>query len=318
MRRIFFIMIFTICTEIFMYSQDISLEDYTNIPDKVVNTKINLPIANRKIYGGTKIIPIFEGDWSNEAKGAFECACEIWEEALPSTLPIRITAIMDTQTSMQKSTTFSKITPLVIQDSSTPSFTIESLFSEMKGATFYYLSGYGNFCPYEKSFNDVLLEKSDIIIRYYNFDGRITNNCSFNLSGECDNQHFDFVTMVLRDIARGLGIMWRYRIFKDGNFIPSISIDAVTPFEAHIASAIIDGANVTGGSLHVTAKGFEGTYEFDLYALEPWDLENSLNYFIPNVNKKITQLLSYEFGRGTVIRDISSEDTYNMFRNLLC
>lgn len=54
-----------------------------------------------------------------------------------------------------------------------------------------------------------------------------------------------------------------------------------------------------------------------VYSPQTWDKERSLNYFIPNENQKITQLLSYDFGRGTVIRDVASYDTYWFFRNIL-
>ena len=61
----------------------------------------------------------------------------------------------------------------------------------------------------------------------------------------------------------------------------------------------------------------EEGYNISLYAPSVWDEERSLNYFIPTSSKKISELLSYQFGKGTVVRDIASDDTYRMFSCLL-
>ena len=74
------------------------IEDLSYSSESVIDKNIGLPIV-RSIYGGTKIIPEFEGNWPYEMKGAFKLACEIWEEALPTTFPIRIKAVWDENTS---------------------------------------------------------------------------------------------------------------------------------------------------------------------------------------------------------------------------
>lgn len=56
---------------------------------------------------------------------------------------------------------------------------------------------------------------------------------------------------------------------------------------------------------------------YNLYAPSTWQNNVSLNYFISNQDDKITRLLDYNFGKGTVIRDISSDDVYDFVKNTL-
>lgn len=118
---------------------------------------------------------------------------------------------------------------------------------------------------------------------------------------------YDFVTVALRDIAKGLGIS--SRIMADVTNQKIIYTGGgISPYEEWIYSAIGSGnasqayVNATKGSLPVKIDGY-GT--LSLYAPSPFQNGVSLNSFIPDPNKNITQLLTYEFGRGTVIRDIT-------------
>lgn len=59
--------------------------------DEYIEKSTDLPIV-RKVNGGTVFRITYIGNWTNDMKGAFEYACKIWEEQLPQTLPINITA----------------------------------------------------------------------------------------------------------------------------------------------------------------------------------------------------------------------------------
>ncbi|MCD8318790.1 MAG: hypothetical protein LUC45_08160 [Paraprevotella sp.] len=121
------------------------------------------------------------------------------------------------------------------------------------------------------------------------------------------------MTLALRDIARGLGIasnitanVTTKKIIYSGN---------ISPYESYIYDAIGSDAsqayvNATKGSLPIKIDTY-GT--LSLYAPSPFQNGISLNSFIPDPNKNIAQLLTYEFGRGTVIRNIT--DNYkDLFR----
>lgn len=91
-RFVLFLSLF-ICTQ--AMTAQTSYEEDSYVSDEMVLTNFGLP-AIRNIYGTSRIIPVFEGNWTNEMKGAFEYACKIWEEVLPSCFPIHIRAIMNT------------------------------------------------------------------------------------------------------------------------------------------------------------------------------------------------------------------------------
>ena len=50
----------------------------------------------REINSGSKFLVRYEGVWSEEMTGAFEYAVKMWEEVLPTTLPINIVAKVKT------------------------------------------------------------------------------------------------------------------------------------------------------------------------------------------------------------------------------
>lgn len=72
----------------------------------------------------------------------------------------------------------------------------------------------------------------------------------------------------------------------------------------------------TQGSLQIRGS-WVSTISLQLYAPTQWDMDNSLSTFIPNNNQKITKLLSYNFGKGSVIRDIADNTTFDFFRDIL-
>lgn len=73
------------------FSQTTTKTTYSYVLDEYRGNCLDVP-TKRKIGGGTKFIVTYEGDWTNDMKGAFEYACKIWEEQIPTAFPIRITA----------------------------------------------------------------------------------------------------------------------------------------------------------------------------------------------------------------------------------
>ncbi len=54
-----------------------------------------------------------------------------------------------------------------------------------------------------------------------------------------------------------------------------------------------------------------------LYAPETWADGMSLNYFIPDDTYALSNSLSYQFGRGSIVRDINDKYANDIFRRLL-
>lgn len=105
MKQLFMMMAMLMISALSIKGQE-QVEDFSCFSENVVDKKIGLPIV-RPIYGGTKIIPRFVGNWTKEMEGAFEYACRIWEEAMPTTFPVKIDVILDDNSSVGE-TVFSK------------------------------------------------------------------------------------------------------------------------------------------------------------------------------------------------------------------
>lgn len=294
------------------------LEDLSYASESIIEKNIGLPIV-RPIYGGTKIQPEFEGDWPYEIKGAFEYACKIWEEAIPTTFPIKIKVILDNKSTQYanksvyskiqiKTTEFSTFRPDAYYTNLAP-------WTQIKAKVWLCKSGIydtGDVTPLTIN----IFNEPEIIIRYYNYNNKLSNECSFSLTENIDNNHYDFITMALRDIGKSLGLMCRFKANKNSE---SLNIPQKTiPFEENILKTVgsdpqMAYTKATSGKVNV------GDYmnPWALYAPSNWDSERSLNYFIPKTSQKITELMSYDFGKGTVVRDISCYDTRNIFKELL-
>ena len=74
-----------------IFGEENIVESYSYASDEYIEKCINVPVV-RKINGGTVFKIKYEGNWSSDMKGAFEYACKLWEENLPNSLPINITA----------------------------------------------------------------------------------------------------------------------------------------------------------------------------------------------------------------------------------
>jgi len=157
------------------------MEDESYVSDNIVRQEYGLPII-REVYGGTKIIVDFNGNWTNEMKGAFEYACKIWEEAMPTTFPIRILAKLDEET---QSASLSRI---AIQTRSHTNdklsyhpYTNVSTWTQIKGTAYIDFSGRGNAGIYDNILSEDMFKEHDITITYFNKSNKLIENCSFAL-----------------------------------------------------------------------------------------------------------------------------------------
>jgi len=294
----------------------ISNENYTSEVFKGIN--IIMPDL-RDVKSGSKLVVSYEGEWPAEMQGAFDYAVRIWEEILPETLPINITA---------------KIQPIRGD---------QSLLSKVTFDTFDFMgdgvSMYAASMPMVKSvilqeyhsnqrhrFSNEITDISDFdgedIIIVYNEN--LLDQFSFSLDGNPSASKYDFVTVALRDIAIGLGFTTSFTADtdkKEFNFTNS----RLTPFETHIMNAIGSSdpatafSNATKGSLLIPLFNWFGVRFGDImvYAPEQWSNKTSLRYFIPEENNPLSQLLSYDFGKGYIMRDFTGADWDDVFCGVL-
>ena len=286
--------------------------------NQTVNTFHGLPVQ-RMLCGGTKIIPEFIGNWDNDMIGAFNYACRIWEEAIPTTYPVRIRAVLrDYSTNATTNSVLSKVsftTYTGVEHYSTNCATI----SQIKGTMFDDVMTARSDHAYDTIASLPMFLEPQMTITINNYKN-LRDYMSFSLDESCDDDHFDFVTLVMREIGRGFGILWNSHEHVDP-VAQTISCDPthIPPYEHSVYSSLVNSTlptlfeSATQGELTVST----GAGNVKLYAPSNWDQHKSLNYFIPDSTKKLTQLLDWNYGKGMVVRDIADSFTYNFFRNAL-
>ena len=283
------------------FSQTTTKTTYSYVLDEYRGSCLDVP-TKRKIGGGTKFIVTYEGDWTNDMKGAFEYACKIWEEQIPTAFPIRITARIGYIFSIGNP--MSMVSPEGEKGEYDYDFALKT---RIKGV--YMAEMFGPQFLESQFANKEWMERADGTITYN--ENRM-DEFSYSLYPQSTDK-YDFVTFVLRDLAKLLGFSWTNQGSSTSQTL-DFQGERLTPFEQIIAESIgttdIYEAykNATKGSLDINISY---NSKLKLYAPDPWVKGLSLNYFIPDPNHKLTEILSYEIGRGSVVRDIS--DNYSDF-----
>lgn len=313
MKRLF--ILFSIITSVIAVTQaqtEINeIENYTYGTDVVSEECHPLPYS-REITGGTIILCNYVGDWTEDMKGAFEYACKIWEETLPSCPPIKVTAKLGKIRGAGNGKTISKVNMTTLD---LPESGPKIALSRIKNVL---LQDF-NACWSNQFYNEIssksIMDLPDFSITY-NTD--CLDEISFAIN-ENPIDKYDFVTIVLRDIARGLGFGSSFTAnpTKEELYLP---LDC-TPFESHIRKAL----NYTTDASTAYTKATQGILPINidnygtlaLYAPNPWENGMSLNFFIPDSLKPITELLTYNFNKGLLIRDIADSKYDALFRELL-
>lgn len=181
-----------------------------------------------------------------------------------------------------------------------------SLLSQIKSVVLRETEIYGRASQFASAIPDsTFFDAPDITITY---NKERLGEFSFSLEAEPTDK-YDFITVALRDIAKGLGFYCGFHS-DDGIKIDLPSNRFLTPYECSIPNN--DSARNGYYTLNI-----EGYGSLDLYAPNVWEDNVSMNYFIPDSTKKLTELLSYDFGKGCVIRDITDKKYTKLFDNLL-
>lgn len=313
MKRMFFLPV-TLLMALPIFSEN-NIESYNvlsaNYSDSVHDCKIIRPIN-----GGTVIMPYFDESCPEEIKAPFMHACKIIEEYMPPCLPLSI-KVSCGNVNGRYGSSISRVKTLSIEDFGNHSYSQNAPMSMIKGVILAELS-----CNSTTSFlshitdNEFLVRNFDIEITY---DVEKLGEMSFSLEASPGN-NYDFVSVVLRDIAIGLGLSsaYRYDPVTGGLKEPGHNL---IPFECIISEAL--------GNYDTPAQGLENATRGELvidrfsdltmklYAPSPWQNGISLNYFIPQPNCNLTNILSYEFCKGMVTRDLSDNYSQYIFYTLL-
>ncbi|MDE6271960.1 MAG: T9SS type A sorting domain-containing protein [Muribaculaceae bacterium] len=244
-------------------------------------------------------------------RGAFEYAVKIWEENLPECLPISI-----------------HISCNELPDNVPSKVGFRTLsFNQSCNADYLYpisavksvlLREYNRkaFQRFHQELPDVtILQREDDITITYN--SRMFEDFSFSLDENDINGRFDFVSLALRDIARGLGVAPLFFADTFGGTLEKED-EPSTPYTEKLyyelgADSKIAYKKATGGNFKAYFNGMNFTY----YAPSSWIDGLSMSTFIPEAGKPLSRVLSHNFGRGVVMRNLTGQLWTDTFRLLL-
>jgi hypothetical protein len=157
---------------------------------------------------------------------------------------------------------------------------------------------------------DFLTQDPDIEITY---NSQKIDELSFSLEANPE-QKYDFVSIAVRDLFIGLGISSSYRYNPVTKELLNPSHE-LTPFEDFINRTLGNYDNpadrlakATSGELLLQEHTVQN---LKLYAPSIWQNGFSLNYFIPQNDCCVSNILSYDFCKGMVTRSL--DDTYSQF-----
>lgn len=268
----------------------------------------------REVNSGSKLIVKYEGEWPAEMQGAFEYAVKIWEEVLPMTLPIHITAkignIRGTSNVLSRVSfdTYDYNGHRVNQFASPMSMIKSVLLQE------YHSSQQHRF--YDEINDMSIFEDNDITVTY---NINMIDDCDFSLDGTPNVNKYDFVTVALRDIAIGLGFTTNFTADVTNKKF-NITNGRLTPFESLVMNSLNTTdpfaafTNATKGKVEISLQTWGGSIfdSLSIYAPTTWVNGKSLRFMIPDDNP-ISKLLTYDFGKGYIMRDLSGVDWNDIF-----
>jgi len=310
---IFYLLI--ICSAILARANDY-VESFNVISDQYEGSVHDVQVV-RPINGGTVIIPEFDETCPEEMKAPFAYACKIMEEYMPPCLPLKI-AVSCGRVNSSSGMSISKVRSNCKEDFGVISQYRNVPMSRIKGVIMAEL-GYNSRYTYFDSIPDMdfLTATPDISITY---NSQKLEEMSFSLDLPDDDNEYDFVSVALRDIFIGLGLSHSYRYNPVTKELQNPS-QLMTPFEMYLdhelgqsATPASRLAKATSGELQLR---FDSRYSLRLYAPTVWTQGVSLNYFIPDSIYSVSQILSKDFGKGTVARSLSDNRVSDIFNKLL-
>lgn len=300
--------------EIYNYGAD-DLESAMS-PRLAVAAAPNCTISEiRPIGGGTKFRITYGGEWTEEMRGAFEYACRIWEETLPPCLPFTIHAEIAEMRGENKNA-LSKATYAAFDSIGETKFGLLIPVAQIKRVALMEFeigsaATFGEALSYVDDSYDFLFNEStpDITLTY---NKAKLDEFDFTL-GEVAQDKYDFVTLVLRDIAYGLGYGNRFR--KHPAMDALMPIAGIPTFYENIIWGALGSKDLQVAYANAT-KGQVKLGRLNLYAPQIWSNELSLKTFIPD-GSQIGGLLTNEFAKGYMHRGLDSDSWYNLTQVLL-
>lgn len=292
-----------------------NIETYNIVSDNYVDTIQDVELI-RPLNGGTVITPIFDESCPKEMEEPFRYACRIVEEYMPPCLPLNVKISCAPLRGANRNA-ISKIGFYHrenfgnnINCKNSPMSMIKGviLAEQSHGSTISYLDSVPSI--------DFLNYKPDIEIIY---NEQKLNDLYMSLES-APGEKYDFITVAIRDIFIGLGISHSYRYNYMTNGLENPNQEMI-PFESFINKTLGNYGDPVA-RLEKATKGELVLYDFKtpklkLYAPNTWVNGVSLNYFIPQSDCSISNILSHDLCKGMVMRSLNDKYADWIFRTLL-
>lgn len=296
--------------------------EYTSVVPSVANEEVYDFVSGlqikRQIAGGTVFKVNYDSNVPIRLKGAFEYACHILEEYIPTCTPITVSVgwkSLNSSIDGKKTISEIDIRTVNLEESlgDTPTSQMKRIMLNETS-----MDGIITFIDSISDFNIIEdINSPDIRIVYNSY---LNTSYSYTID-ETPTNKYDFVTIALRDLLRGLGVV--SNLIKDpAKNVLKRDTETVLPFEYSVAYAIRGNneeeifKNATKGEAYLSGTSLENAF-LTLYAPNNWIDNVSLNYFVPGNNCKISSVLRYDFGKGAVIRDLADKSGVLFANNYL-
>ncbi len=235
--------------------------------------------TDRNVYGGTIINVTYQGSGFNSTiRNAFQYACKLWEEQIPTTFPLNITVRM---APLIGNNTLAFVTPKTCT------------FSDGTWLDRPSLKRRAQMHSYLRTSADDFMNTAD---------GEITFNSRARFSYEttsmdCPSDKYDFVTVAIQAIAKVLG--FSLRAYYDGtNLVPFNESNVYTYSVLHGNNNYQSIVNSGGALLHGRDQNWL------LYSPAVYDVKNALSFFAIDHSNDETLCMQPVLSPGSVIRYI--------------
>ncbi len=275
MKKIIFVLFMQcICTSIL--AQYGSKGVYaTNRQSVVLDNK-----SNRNIYGGTVIKPTFFGsNFNSTIRNAFDYACKIWEEQIPTIYPLNIEVRI---ASLQGDSTLAMVEPQFTLDSSSLENAIVKRYAQFTAG-------------WDTDEND-FISNTDAIITF-------NSNKSFCYNTDVDNMpsdKYDFISVAIQAIGKALGF-YMMAYYDGTNLNQFNNSNTYTQYVMNNNSSI---------AYTNTLASINNRYQ--LFRPSVYNTNYSLNYFVVSAANDETQFMQPGIPMGSAIRYIgdSMQDVF--------
>ena len=234
--------------------------------------------ANRKVIGGTVINVTYHKNVGETLQGAFEYACRIWEENIPTTYPLKI---------------YVNMAPLSEPNALAAISSVPSSFLENADRV------------YEKRYwQQPYTMASDMTLKYLRDESDVAivfaNDKAFDYSIDEESvktDHYDFVTVALQAIGKALGFSFHAYV-ENGVLTPKANMNQYTNV---FFNNRIDYQKATSGNVQISYLD-TNRKTFNLYSPPTFSPEYSLSFFEEDPNNQETLIMQLGISKESIMR----------------